>query len=103
MTTEDDSKSLFPAALLFWRNSNQISISVQAVKGIIRNGIVQVAPINNLGICDKGNILATENTNSVGVFTISDTPKQVDLVITQKTVLNFLKAKRILHAKVSIY
>ncbi len=69
-TQPDDSQSLLPSALLFLRNSNQITISGQAVKGIIRNGIVQISPVNNQGVCDKGNILATENTNALGVYNL---------------------------------
>ncbi len=83
-TQPDDSQSLLPSALLFWRNSNLISISGQAVKGVIRNGIVQVTPINNQGVCDKGNILATENTNALGVYNLryTKTGKSVCVIVS---------------------
>lgn len=63
-SSKEDSESIFMNLGLLGIRSNKLTISGTAVKGILKNAIVTVNPLNLDGSCNSETVLATENTNA---------------------------------------
>ncbi len=50
--------------------ANRLTVNGTAVKGVIRNGLVQVFPLASDGTCDRSRVLASESTDSNGNYSI---------------------------------
>lgn len=50
--------------------TNRLTISGTAVKGVIRNGLVQVFPLASDGTCDRTRLLASDSTDEDGDYSI---------------------------------
>jgi hypothetical protein len=69
-TQKEDTKSFLESLTILIINLNRITLSGQAVKGIIKNGSVNISPLNSLGVCEKKNILATTDTDDLGNYSL---------------------------------
>ncbi|HRG47685.1 MAG TPA: hypothetical protein PLX69_08900 [Leptospiraceae bacterium] len=65
-----DSESTFLNLGLLFQRSNRLTISGVAVKGIVKNGIVTVSPLNKDGSCNSSRILAMSSTDTSGEYSL---------------------------------
>ena len=84
---KEEKKSLIESLSIFFLNANRISISGQAVKGIIKNGNVDITPLNAQGTCDRANVLTTADTDDSGNYTLkyNKTGKIVCVIVSGST------------------
>ncbi len=69
-------------SILGIRNS-RVTVEGAAIKGLVKNAVVNITPLNKDGTCDTGTILAAGTTDSVGEYslTYAKTGSNVCLII----------------------
>ncbi|MBK8398092.1 MAG: DUF1554 domain-containing protein [Leptospiraceae bacterium] len=68
---KEDIVSIFTNLSLFLFRANKLTLSGTAVKGIVKNAVVTVTPLEENGECSKDNVLAKENTDENGNYSLS--------------------------------
>lgn len=68
--SNSDEKSIFESLAVFFLRKNRVTISGNAIKGIVRKAEVNIYKVNQDGTCDTNSLLGFSNTDDNGDYSV---------------------------------